>query len=206
MESKIIKKLSINFDKEIVLDNVLVDKEIVQMHQKRLEQMYKDLPEQERNIKINDALRDVILKDNFFNKIMEFIVPYYEFEIDQTEIEERMKQLKESFPERSEDVLKNIAEKNIQKELIFNDLQKQFNLTLTEEQVDENLKKSAVAISEDFDALKQDKTRYDMLKNLLQEEYVISFLLVRFPLRVNLPYDWQTHQIMLFRIPRNQKI
>ena len=29
MESKIIKKLSINFDKEILVDQVLIDKEIV---------------------------------------------------------------------------------------------------------------------------------------------------------------------------------
>ena len=47
MESKIIKKLSINFDKEILVDQVLIDKEIVNMHQKRLTELYKDLPEQE---------------------------------------------------------------------------------------------------------------------------------------------------------------
>ena len=203
MESKIIKKLSINFDKEILVDQVLIDKEIVNMHQKRLTELYKDLPEQEKIAKMDVALRDVILKDNFFNKIMEFIVPYYEFEIDEDEVKAQAEGLKKNFPERDQTVINQIAERSIQKSLIFKDLEKQFKLTLTPEQVDENLKLSASQIGENFEDIKKDENRYNILKNLLQEEYIIAFLLNKFPLRVNLPYDWQTHQIMLFRLPKN---
>ncbi len=204
MESKIIKKLSVNFDKEIIVERVLIDKEIVQMHQNRLTELYKDLPENEKISKIDQSLRDIILKDNFFNKIMEFIVPYYEFDISKKDLDENIKTLKQNFPQRKDDILNQIAERSIQKALIFKDLQKQFNLTLTEKQIEENLSQSASNIGENFEKIKADKERYDSLASLLQDEYIISFLLSKFPLRVNLPYDWQTHQIMLFRVPKQQ--
>ena len=203
MESKIIKKLSINFEKEILVDQVLIDKEIVNMHQKRLSELYKDLPEKERIMKMDNALRDVILKDNFFNKIMEFIVPYYEFEIDPEEVKTQTESLRKNFPERDQNVLDQIAERSIQKKLIFNDLEKQFKLTLTPEEIDKNLTYSADQLGQNLEEIKKDQERFNVLKELLQEEYIIAFLLNKFPLRVNLPYDWQSHQIMLFRLPKN---
>ena len=203
MESKIIKKLSINFEKEILVDQVLIDKEIVNMHQKRLSELYKDLPEKERIVKMDNALRDVILKDNFFNKIMEFIVPYYEFEIDPEEVKTQTESLRKNFPERDQNVLDQIAERSIQKKLIFNDLEKQFKLTLTPEEIDKNLTYSADQLGQNLEEIKKDQERFNVLKELLQEEYIIAFLLNKFPLRVNLPYDWQSHQIMLFRLPKN---
>ncbi|MBR4485757.1 hypothetical protein IKS57_00015, partial [bacterium] len=178
-----------NFDKEILVDQVLIDKEIVNMHQKRLTELYKDLPEQEKIAKMDVALRDVILKDNFFNKIMEFIVPYYEFEIDPKEVKTQAESLKKNFPERDQDVLNQIAERSIQKRLIFNDLEKQFKLTLTPEEIDKNLTYSADQLGQNLEEIKKDQARYDVLKELLQEEYIIAFLLNKFPLRVNLPYD-----------------
>lgn len=207
LKSRIIKKLSIDFDHEIKVDRVLIDREIVTIHQKRLTEYYKNdklgLSEQEKMRKMDDALRDVILKDNFFNKIMEFIVPYFEFEFSDEDIEKQTKILKSNFPNRKEEDLRIIAEKSIQKQLIFTELEKQFNLKLSDEAIKKNLETSAKNIDEDFQALIGDKNRYDALASLMQEEYVISFLLSKFPLRVDLPYDWQTHQIMLVRLPKN---
>lgn len=204
LQSRIIKSLSIDFDHEIKVDKVLIDKEIVTMHQKRLTEYYKNVEnEQERLKKMDDALREVILKDNFFNKIMEFIVPYYEFDFDQEEIDKQAEIIKKNFPNRKDEDLKLIAERAIQKQLIFEDLQTRYNLKLSDKTIKERLEESAKTVNEDFNKLEEDKERYLALSSLMQEEYIISYLLNRFPLRVDLPYDWQTHQIMLFRLPKN---
>lgn len=190
LQSRIIKSLSIDFDHEIKVDKVLIDKEIVTMHQKRLTEYYKNVEnEQERLKKMDDALREVILKDNFFNKIMEFIVPYYEFDFDQEEIDKQAEIIKKNFPNRKDEDLKLIAERAIQKQLIFEDLQTRYNLKLSDKTIKERLEESAKTVNEDFNKLEEDKERYLALSSLMQEEYIISYLLNRFPLRVDLPYD-----------------
>ena len=201
MKSKIIKKLSINFEKEMVVDQVFIDKDEIQFHQKRLNELFKDLPKEEQDRKINDELKIIILKSNFFNKIMEFITPYYEFDLDSEEVNRAKEQVKQNYPSRKDDVIEVMAERVIEKQLIYDDLQNQFHLKLTQDQIDKMLEGVAKQAKDTVENIKSDEPKYITLVSVLQTEYITSYLLNRFPLRVNLPYDWNTQQIMLFRLP-----
>ena len=201
MKSKIIKKLSINFEKEMVVDQVFIDKDEIQFHQKRLIELFKDLPKEEQNRKINDELKIIILKNNFFNKIMEFITPYYEFDLDADEVNKAKEQVKQNYPSRKDDVIEMMAERVIEKQLIYDDLQNQFHIKLTQDQIDKMLEGVAKQANDTVENIKKDEPKYIALVSILQTEYTTSFLLNRFPLRVNLPYDWNAQQIMLFRLP-----
>ena len=201
MKSKIIKKLSINFEKEIVADQVYLDKDVIQQQQKQLLEAFKDLPENEKIKKVNDALKQLLLKNTFFSKIMEFIGPYYEFDIDEDEIKDMKNKLKPIYPSRTDEQLNVMAEREIEKELIYDDLQNQFHLKLTQEQIDKALADALKQSPEEIENFKKDEQRYVQFVNFLQNEYITGYLLNRFPLRVNLPYDWSTQEIMLFRLP-----
>ena len=201
MKSKIIKKLSINFEKEMVVDQVFIDKDEIQFHQKRLTELFKSLPKQEQDRKINDELKVIILKNNFFNKIMEFITPYYEFDLDADEVAHAKEQVKQSYPSRKDDVIEMMAERAIEKQLIYDDLQNQFHIKLTQEQIDKMLDGVAKQANDTVENIKKDEPKYIALVSILQTEYTTNYLLNRFPLRVNLPFDWNSQQIMLFRLP-----
>ena len=189
MKSKIIKKLSINFEKEMVVDQVFIDKDEIQFHQKRLNELFKDLPKEEQDRKINDELKIIILKSNFFNKIMEFITPYYEFDLDSEEVNRAKEQVKQNYPSRKDDVIEVMAERVIEKQLIYDDLQNQFHLKLTQDQIDKMLEGVAKQAKDTVENIKSDEPKYITLVSVLQTEYITSYLLNRFPLRVNLPYD-----------------
>lgn len=201
MKSKIIKKLSINFEKEIVADQVYLDRDMIQQHQKQLMEAFKDLPENEKIKKVNDALKQILLKNTFFSKIMEFIGPYYEFDIDQDEVNKMKDVLKPLYPSRTDEQLNVMAEREIEKELIYDDLQNQFHLKLTQEQIDRALADTLKQTGDNIENFKKDEQRYIQFVNFLQNEYITGYLLTRFPLRVNLPFDWNTQEIMLFRLP-----
>ena len=201
MKSKIIKKLSINFEKEMVVDQVFIDRDEMQFHQKRLTELFKDLPKEEQMKRINDELKIIILKNNFFNKIMEFITPYYEFDLDPEEVAHAKEQVKQNYPSRKDDVIEMMAERAIEKQLIYDDIQNQFHVKLTQDQIDKMLEGVAKQANDTVENIKKDEPKYIALVSILQTEYTTSYLLNRFPLRVNLPFDWNTQQIMLFRLP-----
>ena len=100
-----------------------------------------------------------------------------------------------------DDVIEVMAERVIEKQLIYDDLQNQFHLKLTQDQIDKMLEGVAKQAKDTVENIKSDEPKYITLVSVLQTEYITSYLLNRFPLRVNLPYDWNTQQIMLFRLP-----
>ena len=97
--------------------------------------------------------------------------------------------LKPIYPSRTDEQLNVMAEREIEKELIYDDLQNQFHLKLTQEQIDKALADALKQSPEEIENFKKDEQRYVQFVNFLQNEYITGCLLNRFPLRVNLPYD-----------------
>jgi hypothetical protein len=117
-----IKQLTpLNTDKEIVISSLRADPQMVQMHSKRLTELFKnETPEQ-----INMKLQNIIVRENVFNNIMEEIVRNFETTFDEAELATLNARLKTQFAKYPENTVNEIAEKVIIKTLIFRELAKQ---------------------------------------------------------------------------------
>jgi hypothetical protein len=121
MKSTIKKLTPINVDKEETIKSLRVDRQIVELHLKRLTELFKtDTPEQ-----IGLKLQNIIARDNLFNAIMEEVVRSFEVTYDMDEVKTIAERLKTQFADRKEDVVLEIAKKVITKTLIFQELAKE---------------------------------------------------------------------------------
>jgi hypothetical protein len=117
-----IKQLTpINTDKEIVITALRADRRMVEMHAKRLTELFKNETQQQINMK----LQNIIARENVFNAIMEETVRNFETTFDEDELKTLKERLKTQFPQQNENNLTEIAKKVIIKTLIFRELGKQ---------------------------------------------------------------------------------
>jgi hypothetical protein len=121
MKSTIKKLTAINTDKEETIKSLRVDRQIVELHLKRLTELFKaDTPEQ-----IGQKLQNIIARDNVFNAIMEEVVRNFEVTYDLEEVKEIAGRLTSQFPGKKPEVVTEIAKKVITKSLIFHELSKE---------------------------------------------------------------------------------
>jgi hypothetical protein len=121
MKSTIKKISSINTDKEEVIKSIRTDRQIIDMHLKRLTELFKtDTPEQ-----IGMKLQNIVLRDNLFNVIMEEVVRNFEVTFDNEEVKDIAKRLTSQFAGKKEEVLIEIAKKVVIKTLVFAELAKE---------------------------------------------------------------------------------
>jgi FKBP-type peptidyl-prolyl cis-trans isomerase (trigger factor) len=121
MKSTIKKISNINVEKEEVIKSLRVDRSIVEMHMKRLTELFKtDTPQQ-----IGQKLQNIIIRDNLFNVIMEEVARNYEVTFDEAELKDVIKRLEPQFQGRDEKVITEIAKKVITKTLIFQEIAKE---------------------------------------------------------------------------------
>jgi hypothetical protein len=117
-----IKQLTpINTDKEIVITTLRADRKMVEMHAKRLNELFKNETQQQINMK----LQNIIARENVFNAIMEETVRNFETTFDEDELKTLKERLKTQFPQQNDHNLTEIAKKIIIKTLIFRELAKQ---------------------------------------------------------------------------------
>jgi hypothetical protein len=117
-----IKKISpINTEKEELIKFLRIDRHIMEMHLKRLSELFKnDTSEQ-----IGQKLQNILIRDNLFNAIMNEVARNFEVTYDQEELKQLAERLKEQFKDRKDDVINEIAKKVITKSLIFDELAKE---------------------------------------------------------------------------------
>jgi hypothetical protein len=113
-----IKKIK-NFDEilknKLIITKIYANKETIENHKQRLSEIFKNDTEEQLMKKIHN----IILRENTFNRIMDSLATYFDFELNDADISEEENRIKQMFPSFNEEQIKSIALKSIEKTLIF---------------------------------------------------------------------------------------
>lgn len=177
MKSKITLKKPIDWTRKIIISDVSIHPKVFEEHKKRVETVFSHLSEELKNQQLNN----IILRDNIFNKAMDFLVQDYEFEIDNEEKEKFKENLKVSLKQEDESVLNEISEKLIKKILIFSDIQKENNIAISDDELISILNNYYEQTNQPIRDFMEDKEKFEHAKNSLLEEKTTAFIIEKFP-------------------------
>lgn len=88
---------------------------------------------------VNQQVYQLVLRDNYFNAVMDLVSSCYQFELSEDEIRVKSKNLIDADPELTPDVSKQIVSLNIKRELIFEDIAKSLRIIVSDDQVKKTL-------------------------------------------------------------------
>ena len=152
-------------------------------------------------------LQNILLRDTIFNKAMEIVVQCYEFNLSDDDVNKYRDLLRQSISlnpnipdEEKENRVKQIAEKLVQKELIFNDIATQFNISVDSEETLNVLKQYEETTGSSIDEIKADKNKLTGAVSALLEEKITAFIINKF----NKNFDELHKNIELDRQAREQ--
>lgn len=109
--------------------------QLIESHRNKINTIFANKDEVYRD----DQLNKVILHDLLFTKSMDTLVQFYKFEFNEEELAEIIKMIKVSYSHLDDKALRTIAEKTVVRELIFADLQNEFNISVNEEEINKIL-------------------------------------------------------------------
>ncbi len=158
-----------DFSGEVVIDRLNAAKEMVDFHHDRMKKSFPDMKEQEIWQKINN----IVIRDNVFNAAMKKIVSCYEFKIDSEDIKfvvENMKKSNPAFEKAKAEVLNLMAQRAIEKELIFQDVQKLWKIEVADQEVKDVLQKMYETTNYPIRDLMNDPKKLEGLKAPILEQ------------------------------------
>ncbi|MGL4647701.1 MAG: hypothetical protein ACRCVI_03150 [Mycoplasmoidaceae bacterium] len=186
MQSKIIKKGKPEYNKEFVIKQLFADPNVLEMHKKRLKEL---LPKDVSDEDIKKRIHAMVVKENAFNTIMEYLSKLYEYEINATELNNIANRIAEQFKldkKKDEAKIKNIAEKIIIKSLIFKEFAADKKLEVADEEAKEYLEKYYKETNQPINELLNSKDKFKEVKEIILEEKITENLLASFKIKFEL--------------------
>lgn len=179
MKSVIVKKDKIDWDHKIIISDLYIDPEILESHKQRVNSIFKNLPQEQRDQQVHN----IVVRDNILNKAMDYLSSCYQIEFNNEDIEEIKNKLltDENVKNKFKDQMDEIAKKVIIKTLIYNDIQNEYNISVSDEELLQILnnyyKDTNLPIREFMD----NKEKFQNAKNSLLDEKITHFIIDRFP-------------------------
>ena len=177
LKSKITNKRDIDWKRTIYISDLKIDPQVLEMHKQRINTVFANLPEEARN----QQLHNIVLRDNLFSKAMDILVEYYDIDIDNDDVEEFKKGILATFGPEKEQYADEIARKLIIKALIFDDLQKTYDIKITDQELVGILQDYYEQTNQPIRDFMQDKQRFESAKATLLEEKTTAFIIEKFP-------------------------
>lgn len=168
-----------DFSKEIVITKLQASKEVVDFHHDRMKKSFPDMKEPEIWQKINN----IVIRDNVFNAAMKEIVSCYEFNIDDGEIKkisENIKKSSPSFAKAREEVVNLMAQRAIEKELVFQDLRKLWKIEVSDKEVKDILQKMYEQTNYPIRDIINDEKKINSLKAPVLEQKIADAVIGKF--------------------------
>lgn len=161
----------------------MIDQNLFESHKSRIEKVFANAPQEVKE----NQLQNILMRDTLFNKAMDKIVKCYEFELKQEDIDAFSKLIAVNIPKNNSisdsDMkarIQQIAEKLIQKELIFNDIAATFNITVDAKETMEILNEYNKSTGNPINDITSDKTKLTGAVNALLEEKITAFIINKF--------------------------
>lgn len=158
-----------DFGGEVVIDRLSATKEMVDFHHDRMKTSFPDMKEKEIWQKINN----IVIRDNVFNAAMKKVVDAYEFKIEKEDIDKVVDGLKKANPRLEKaktEVLEIMAKRMIEKELIFQDVQKLWKIEVSDQEVKDVLQKMYETTNYPIRDLMNDPKKIEGLKAPILEQ------------------------------------
>lgn len=183
LNSKIRKVKDIPWNETLFIDKINFDQNLFNIHKQRIDKVFEKATEQVRE----EQLQNILLRDTLFNKSMEIIASCYEYEIDKNDIENFVQPLKINFPigDNPEEIynkrISEIAQKLVQKQLIFNQLAKDENITVDKDETMKVLNEYYEATNMPINEIISDPQKLTSAVSALLEEKITAFIINKFP-------------------------
>lgn len=183
MKSKIINRKPIDYNYVIEVDDIQIDPKNIENHRQRINTIFANKPEEYRLEQINK----MIMHDILFSKAMDYLHTFYEFEIDQDEEAQYEKMItsewtKNNVPleEQNLELAKIGANKIIIQQLIFNDIQSENNIIVSDDELEKILIEYYQNTNQPIRSFKQDPAGYENARQSIIHEKTIAHILGMF--------------------------
>ncbi|MDE7221853.1 MAG: hypothetical protein K2N40_01110, partial [Ureaplasma sp.] len=173
---KIIEKNPINWENVIEIDDITMKPELIESHRNKINTIFANKDDTYRD----DQLNKVILHDLLFTKSMDTLVQFYKFEFNQEELSEIMKMVKITYTNLDDKALRIISEKTVMRELIFADLQKEFDISVTDDEITKILLGYYETTNQSIHEFMNNDEQKKAARSSILGEKTISFIISKF--------------------------
>lgn len=186
MKSKIKNKKELDYNKKFIIKELFADPKIIDMHEKRLKSL---LANETSDEEIQKRINALVVKENVFNTIMEYVSSNFTYEIDSEELENVCKRFAKQFNmdlDKEKDRIKIISEKIIIKSLIFKEIAKEQKINVSDNEAKEYLEKYYKETNRPINELLKNEEKFNEIKEVILEEKITEWLLKSFKVEFNL--------------------
>lgn len=182
----------IDFKKEVVISRIFADPLVIKQQRARYSNIVTGGQKLSPEV-IDTEIQFGMFKDNIFSAIMNQIVKCFKFNIDEEEKKQIAQRLEKDFAEAgekssSENKLRimMIAEQIIKKHLVFDYLEKLWNVVISDEEVKRMLDVFYERTNQSVHEILSDKERFENIRMTILEEKMVLKIINAFPIRFNL--------------------
>ncbi|WP_445997723.1 MPN555 family protein chaperone [Mycoplasmoides genitalium] len=173
----------IQYDKVIEVDRIFADPAFIEQHRQRILASFKDAKESA----LYHELTHIVIKDNLFSAAMNEIVSYFEFQINPEELKNVVEGLKRDVAkDADEKTIQSIAEKIIKKALVFNFLQKEWKVEVSDDIVKRVISLYYEKTNQNVREYLDDKQKFEGIRTALIEERMVLETINHFKFHFNL--------------------
>ncbi|WP_462217952.1 MPN555 family protein chaperone [Mycoplasmoides genitalium] len=173
----------IQYDKIIEVDRIFADPAFIEQHRQRILASFKDAKESA----LYHELTHIVIKDNLFSAAMNEIVSYFEFQINPEELKNVVEGLKRDVvKDADEKTIQSIAEKIIKKALVFNFLQKEWKVEVSDDIVKRVISLYYEKTNQNVREYLDDKQKFEGIRTALIEERMVLETINHFKFHFNL--------------------
>lgn len=177
-----VKRLSkIDYKKTFHIEELFADAKMLEMHATKIKQMYPQAADE----MIRNQIDQIIIKENSFNLIMQYVVENYKISFNKDELAEFKDRIKNNYPNEDDAKITEIAKKVITKGLVFEEIAKDKKIAISDDQTKEYLDNYYKATNNSINDFLQDKEKFEEIKNIILEEKITQWLIDQFKVYLN---------------------
>ncbi len=131
---------------------------------------------------------NLVVRDNIFNAIMNYIVTCYEFNIDKSEIEKYSERVKTIYKNAPAEKINEITEITLKKTLVFSELAKLWDIRTTDEETKNSLQNYYKMTNNPIRDILENKNQFEGYKQMIQDQKITAEIIMRFRnVKIDLP-------------------
>lgn len=186
------KKISqIDYNKQFTITRLFADPQMIQIHRERLLKILPNPTETD----LRKHVDSIIVKENVFNAIMEYIVTCFSFQLDKEEVQLFKTRFAQQFPQSFDDnVLTDIASKLISKGLVFQVLANENGIVVSDDEAKQYLDNYYKATNNSINEFLSNPEKFNEIKSVILEEKITQWLLGKFKVNLDLQQPEQNNQ------------
>lgn len=190
------KKVAIDYNKAFVIEQLFADPKMIDVHVAKLKEVYKNASD---NF-IRNQVDNIIIKENAFNLVMNYLVSCFDFKYDQLEVNNIKNRLKTQMQNLNDAQLDDLAKKLIQKGIIFNVLAKENNLEVTDTDAKNYLEQYYKTTNNSINQYLNNQEKFAEIKSIILEEKITQWVINKFKISLTI------QNILNRQVPLNDNV